>query len=586
MISNLCKRIFAVSLVLSSLCNTAAAQGTWTYLNNLAPNSNGGVMILLSDGSVITKTFDGGGDGNGNIWNKLTPDSTGSYVNGTWSTIAPMADTRTYFSLQMLRSGKLYVAGGEYGSGGPRGEVYDPVTDTWTPCGPIDADDTLVDANSMMLPDGRVLQSVVNSATLGYGKKVYFYDPITNSYSPAPRVSGDFDESSWVMLPDNSVLFVDISARSTERYIPAINKWKADANCPVLLYDIYLQETGPGLLLPDGRAFFLGANGKTALYTPSGDSTRGSWTIGPVIPDNNGAPDAPAAMMPDGNILCSVSPKPHAPDSVFNTPTYFYEYSYANNAFTAVSSPDGNPYLDFVSCYTTNFLTLPDGNVMFSAMSTDQYAIYTPAGTPLQAWKPAVSTVSKKNCEYMITGTQFNGISHGASYGDDWQMSTNYPIVRLKAGNRVYYCRTHDWNSSGVQRGAEPDTAFFAIPAGLPEGTYSLTVSANGIISDAFNFTYQKCNTGVATLSREQIQLQAMPNPTTSATEISFSADRAGDYTITVSDIFGRNVLRQEGKAIEGDNHHVLNMGELTKGVYTATLIKDRQSYAIKLVRD
>ena len=50
-------------------------------------------------------------------------------------------------------------------------------------------------------------------------------------------------------------------------------------------------ELGPGFLLPDGRVFYLGANGNTAYYTES----TNSWTAGPVIPSGLGADDAPGA---------------------------------------------------------------------------------------------------------------------------------------------------------------------------------------------------------------------------------------------------------------------------------------------------
>jgi hypothetical protein len=67
-------------------------------------------------------------------------------------------------------------------------------------------------------------------------------------------------------------------------------------------------------------------------------------------------------------------------------------------------------------------------------------------------------------------------------------MSTNYPIVRLTSGANVYYARTFNWNTTGVQRGAAADTVSFTLPAGLPTGTYSLMVVANGISSDPVSF--------------------------------------------------------------------------------------------------
>ena len=109
------------------------AQGTWTALTTSAPHYNEGEMILLTDGTVLCKTSSGG-TSYGTMWDRLTPDAHGSYIHGTWTTIAAMANERLYFSTQVLNDGRLYVAGGEYGAGGDKGEVYNPLTNTWTAC--------------------------------------------------------------------------------------------------------------------------------------------------------------------------------------------------------------------------------------------------------------------------------------------------------------------------------------------------------------------------------------------------------------------------------------------------------------------
>ena len=74
------------------------------------------------------------------------------------------------------------------------------------------------------------------------------------------------------------------------------------------------------MLLPDGRAFFIGGNGHTAFYAPSGDISPGTWTQGPDLPNGMVMQDAPAAMLPNGKVLCAVS----APSN--HNPVYFYEY--------------------------------------------------------------------------------------------------------------------------------------------------------------------------------------------------------------------------------------------------------------------
>ena len=140
------RRLFLPTILLSLAlfpCITAHSQGLWTPLTNPAPDPNSGVMLLLTDGSVIVKTGPLDFFSYGYIWNKLTPDSTGSYINGTWSNIAPMAQDRIYFSSQILKSGKVYVAGGEYGEGRNAAEIYDPVTDIWSAIPGIPQIDTL-----------------------------------------------------------------------------------------------------------------------------------------------------------------------------------------------------------------------------------------------------------------------------------------------------------------------------------------------------------------------------------------------------------------------------------------------------------
>ena len=58
----------------------------------------------------------------------------------------------------------------------------------------------------------------------------------------------------------------------------------------------------------------------------------------------------------------------------------------------------------------------------------------------------------------------------------------------MQFGN-VYFARTFNWSSTGVQTGSTPETTDFTLPAGLPLGTYQLTVVANGIASAPVSFT-------------------------------------------------------------------------------------------------
>ncbi len=468
--------IFAAIFLTTFGLKLNAQTGFWTKVTNSPADMSGGLCLLLSDGTVMAKNETGGTGGIGFGWNRLTPDANGSYINGTWSNIANMTNSRLYFSTQVLKDGRVYVAGGEYGTGKSLAEMYNPLTNSWStipaPGGVIS------DANSEILPDGRVLQAMVNGSL----KSTFIYNPITNTYTPGPSCIGIHNESAWAKLTDNSILMVDRNTTNTERYIPALNTWTVDGTTPVPLYDPFGLETGGALLLPDGRAWFSGSPPNTGIYSPSGSTNSGTWTAGANIPSGNGAVDAGAAMLINGKILCAASPSPTS-GNVFKSPTYFYEYDYLANSYTSVTPPGGGTYTN-QPVYIFNFLNLPNGQVLLSRQDTNVYYIYTPNGAPLAAGVPTISNITQNGCNtFTITGKLFNGISEGSTFGDDWQNNTNYPIVRLTSGTNVYYARTSNWNSTGLRRFGLADTAQFTTPLTLPVGVYSLVVVANGIAS-------------------------------------------------------------------------------------------------------
>lgn len=578
-----------MSLFAAFVCMHANAQGTWIPVKTPAPDPALGVMLLLSDGTVICKSSAGGTDGIGTVWDKLTPDSKGSYVNGTWTRIKPMINSRLYFSSQVLKDGRVYVAGGEYGTGGSASEVYDPVTNTWTanpaPGGFIS------DANSEILENGKVLQAIVQGNP--FIRQVKIYDPATKTYANGPSCIGGHNESTWVKLPDNSILMVDIGSRNSERYIPALNQWIADATVPVDLYDIYGSETGAGLLLPNGKAFFIGATGHTAYYTPSGNNNPGTWTAGPDIPKGNGQTDAPAAMMVNGKILMTAAPKPTATGGVFRSPTTFWIFDYTKNTYQQISTPTG-AISSNVPCYVTMMLDLPDGSVLFSYQDSSKFYIYKPTGSlPAQA-KPVISTITKNtdNVTYTITGTLFNGISEGACYGDDWQMATNYPIARLTdaTNGNVYYAKTYNWNSTGVRRAGKKDSSQFSLPAGLPQKTYQLQIIANGIASDPVSFTpgftSQTQETSTFAFAKQTINgASVYPNPANGNTNLSFIITKTTNAYISIFDASGKHVKNIfAGKINAGEQLIKISTSGLNAGIYSVRIITDESYENLKLV--
>jgi hypothetical protein len=475
-------------------CNNAMAVGSWHPLANF-PSEGIGHMLLLSDGTVMAQ----GGYGLGTNWFRLTPDNLGSYVNGTWSALAPMHDTREYYSSDVLQDGRVFVAGGEYGSGFAKSEVYDPVANTWTQVTvPANLIYTLtnvssagahqygfVDSLSVILSSGKVLITPVTPVTSG---ATVIFDPVSNTLSQGPLLpdfDGFADEQSAVKLPDDSILTFDWS-QNGQRFIPSLNQWITDQSLPVQLFSAVTEEVGAGFLLPDGRAFFLGGTGPTVYYAPSGDTNQGTWTQGPNIPGGLVAQDAPAAMMVNGKILCAFTIGSN------HSTNYFYEFNSANGTFSQTSGPN-SPVTDtnYVISDATSMLDLPDGTVLYSDTGGRLYD-YLPDTAQLPAGKPVISTMAyNADGSLHITGTQFNGISQGASFGDDNQMDSNYPLVRFTATNgHVYYGRTYNWSSTGVQTGNRVVSTDCEVPAlvfGGP-GAYTIQVMANGIASDPMGF--------------------------------------------------------------------------------------------------
>jgi len=585
---NIVSLVFLFSFL--SLSNLMA-QGTWTALTNLAPDANNGGMLLLSDGTVLCKSGSGGGDGIGNIYNKLTPDANGSYINGTWSSIAPMISTRLYYSSQVLKDGRVYVAGGEYGTGSSKGETYNPLTNTWTANASVGS--FVSDANSEILEDGTVLQALVTGTLRG--SKIY--TPSTNAYTTGPTCIGIHNESAWLKLPDNSILFVDRDTRNSERFIPALNKWVADATLPVDIYDPFGSEQGGALLLPNGKALFIGSTGHNAIYTPSGNNSPGSWVAAADFPNGRGTPDAPAALMVNGKVLCIASAKPTASNH-FPSPSYYYEYDYITNAFTQIPTPQGGVSSP-IPTYIAGMIDLPNGQVLYADQGNNQYYVYTPAGAALTANKPVIKTLKHiSGVTFRLTGTGFNGNSEGATYGDDWQMNTNYPIARLQSGTHVYYLRTFNWNSTGVMRGSLADTVFLTPPAGLPKGTYTLVVTANGISSDPITVKYSP----QGNLTQESIadentaasnavaintsnHLNIYPNPATTFTNLRVNIAKPGHVNISLTDISGRPLKQlMNANAQSGEFSLNINTSNLGQGVYYVKMISDDGIQNVKLI--
>ena len=118
-------------------------------------------MLLESDGTVLVHDEpDNNTTGGTTAWYKLTPDSKGSYIDGTWSQIAsmPAGYTPLYFASAILPDGRMIVEGGEYigenAVWSNEGAIYNPVTNTWASVAPPPGWTNIGDAASDVLANG------------------------------------------------------------------------------------------------------------------------------------------------------------------------------------------------------------------------------------------------------------------------------------------------------------------------------------------------------------------------------------------------------------------------------------------------
>ena len=485
----------------------SCAPPPFTVLANQPPEV-GYLALLLTDGRVMVQSINDAG-----VFYSLTPDSQGSYVHGTWRRLAsPPVGYAPYAGAQaVLADGRALFVGGEYNKNQyslpfaasgltNMSAVYDPVADSWSMIAAPPGVAYIGDVTSTIMPDG----SFVYGDKLG--RSMWRLDPVNRTWSSVPTSSkaDDFAEESWTLLPNGVLFTIDVgNPNHAEHYDPIAAQWYSDGNTPARLpsptdivgglaygpapVDVvggvsygpgpagtYFPpgEIGPALLLPNGTVFATGAANKgalahTAVYTPGATpADPGTFAAGPDFLSGDGAGDTNAALLPSGHVLVAV-PSGH-----------FYEYDGSRMPITGLLTNNAGSTLYFL-------LPLPNGQVLVTGGVTQ---VYAGSGSADPTWAPAIAAFPasvSRGSSYAISGTQFNGLSQAAAFGDELTAATNYPLVRISnaATGRVVYARTHDHSTMGVATGSAIVSSHFDVPAAADAGASTLVVIANGIAS-------------------------------------------------------------------------------------------------------
>ena len=477
------RRLIAfLTLALLTISGASLAQ----TLKNLThqPPDGAGIGFLLTDGRVL---FQGNGLSD---WYALTPDVNGSYLNGTWKKVGslPAGYAPDAFASAVLADGRVVIAGGEYNNGPftltNLCAIYDPKTDTWANLLPPKFLPYIGDSPSVVLPNGKFLLG--DKVT----KVMAELDPATLTWTQVSSAGkSDFNaEEGWTLMPDQSILTFDVkNAPNSERYLTSAARWVTAGSTIVDLHSpspfgclqygpngslCYFPpgEVGPAILRPDGTVFATGSTpsnsntAHTAIYTPGAtQSAPGTWTVGPDFPIGDEAGDSFAALLTNGNVL------------VEGVSGRLYEF----NGSVLTSGPFGFGSL----------IVLPTGEVIVGGSQ-----LYTTTGTYETAWAPVIKSVPRtvvRGTTYKISGTQFNGLSQAASFGDEFETATNYPMVRITniATGHVFYAKTHDHSTMAVATASKMVSTSFDVPSGAETGSSTLEVVANGIPSAPVNIT-------------------------------------------------------------------------------------------------
>lgn len=484
----------------------AVVSGTWTPLATRFPGIAPETALLMMNGTVIVH------DACTIQWYRLTPDSKGQYTTGSWSKIAAMRSgyAPLYYASQVLPNGDVIVNGGEYNTkpnGAPHAENcnaawttlgawYNAKADKWISVQPPQGWTSIGDASSMLLQSGAYMLADccnANEALASITKKGAATWTTTGSGK-----NDDNDEENWTLLPTGDVLTVDAwaglgSNSPAELYNPSTGSWSLTATAPNVLVDPTSHEIGPPVLLPDNTVLEIGADPCANIGCPSHsaiyDVASATWTPGPDLPLVGlyyyTTEDAPAAVLPDGNVLVQMSPAYTCDESgsvsAYCSPSHFFEYN--GSTWVQVSDPRQAPS---DAAYEGRFLPLPTGQELWTSDQGD-IEVYTPSGSPNEAWLPTITNVPAtitRGTNTALQGTQLTGVADGGTYGDDAQMAEKYPIERITNNSTGDVCFATTLKYSTTM-------SKFVLPNTCETGASALEVVVNGISSAPASITVQ-----------------------------------------------------------------------------------------------
>lgn len=288
---------------------TVSANGTFTFPISVADLTTFDTLIASPPaGEACAVTYGGDVVRSDDITNINV--FCGPIPSGNFSPVASMTTPRYLHTATPLANGKVLVAGGFHIPQTPGSvefnlastELYDPVSDTWTPAGSLATARSAHTAT--LLPNGKVL--VVGGYSWGTGISIAsaeLYDPVADAWTSAGNMSVARNYFTATLLRDGKVLVVGgmdgagIINASAELYDPANNSWSPAAS---LVTARYLHST---TLLANGKVLVSGGREGTPslasaeLYDPATDSWTQTGSLATVRSGHS------SNILPSGKVL-------------------------------------------------------------------------------------------------------------------------------------------------------------------------------------------------------------------------------------------------------------------------------------------
>lgn len=207
-------------LTWASACDLNVAR----YYNTITLLANG--SVLVAGGGAITGTT-----ATVELYNPTLPATVGC----TWTQVASMSQPRNTATATLLQNGKVLVAGGfnvdinailtTFSSA----EIYDQVTNSWSPTGSLAAART--GHTATLLPSGKVLVTGGDAAGIPMNSSE-LYDPSTGQWTPTGNLSTARTGHTATLLPNGTVWVMGGSVdgagtitASSELYNPGTGQW-------------------------------------------------------------------------------------------------------------------------------------------------------------------------------------------------------------------------------------------------------------------------------------------------------------------------------------------------------------------------